>query len=154
MGTGRERIRKRRMLARWTIGMTSRASRERDRVGRKDPAMHTSEQHASHGNGRNARGIRHGRSTIARARSMRNPLPTAGERRLRGKSQAKRGARDTRTTTTTTTRSSPATRRTENIRGEWRTLPAATGVKGIVKRSAQERNLTPHTKPSLHWNAR
>jgi len=143
---------------RWTIGMTSRVSRERGRMGLEDPAMLTSDQHVSHGNGKNARGIRHGRSTIARARSMRNPLPTAGERRLRGKRQAKRGARDTRTTTTmtttTTTTSSPATRRTENIRGEWRTLPAATGVKGIAERSAQERNLTPRTKPSLHWNAR
>lgn len=94
------------------------------------------------------RGIRHtGRSRTAGARSMRDPLPTAGERRLRSSeeekpgSPLKRGAVQRRRRRRVRRRRGERrthSRRVENAR---RTGRQRTGVH--CRSTAQERNLTP-----------
>lgn len=84
---------------------------------------------------------------------MRDPLPTAGERRLKSSEEEKPGSPLKRGAVRDDDDESAGDEESgEHIRGEWRTLGRSGAAKdgGHRRSSAQERNLTPRTKPNAH----
>lgn len=139
-------------------GMTSRALRRARSRGPGGPREVHVGPTCSLRERANARGVRGTREIYSRGNAIDAESPANGRRaKTEPTEEEKPGTPRSAAATTATATSPPATRRAENIRGEWRTLPARRGAAedgGHRRSSAQERNLTPHTKPNAHRNAR